>query len=305
MLKPSLSSRSCPVCATSAANAKIFVNRNIDSDKLSSYSFSSRKAPEFMSHQMVLCSVCDLVYVDEPPSIEALAEAYHKASYDSSEEANDAANSYSVAIKPILDSLQFKNCALEIGTGTGIFLEHLKIAGFTKLIGVEPSSEAIASAPEQRRSWIKLGIFNENDFEPSSMDLICCFMTMEHVRDPRMLTEAALRLLRPGGALVTVTHDYRSLVNKLLGKKSPIIDIEHMQIFSKNSISELLLRTGFAKVSVNSFSNKYTLRYWLRISPLPAVLKKFLNKCFSIPILRQRRLNINVGNIIAVGYRSL
>lgn len=298
------SSRPCPVCGTPAAQAELFIAKNIDPERLSGFSFASRKTPEYMCHQMVRCRTCDLVYADDPPPIEELAQAYHTASYDSTEEANDAANSYAMAIKPILKSLPRREFALEIGTGTGIFLEHLKSAGFARLIGVEPSSAAIAAAPEARRAWIREGMFDEGDFEPGSIDLICCFMTMEHVRDPRILTDAALRLLRPGGALITVTHDYRSIVNRLLGKRSPIIDIEHMQIFSRQSIRSLFERTGFENVSVESFANNYSLRYWLRLSPVPTPLKNLLGQIIALPLLSRQHVSLNVGNTLAVGFRK-
>jgi hypothetical protein len=54
---------------------------------------------------------------------------------------------------------------------------------------------------------------------------------MEHVLDPKVIALPAFRLLRPGGAFVTVTHDHRGRLNRLLGRRSPIIDIEHLQLF--------------------------------------------------------------------------
>ncbi len=296
-------SRSCPVCSTPSDQASLFLTENIDPERISGFSFASRKAPEYMCHRMVRCRVCDLVYADAPPPVEELAQAYHTASYDSTEEANDAAKSYALAIQPALQRLPRREAALEIGTGTGIFLDHLKAAGFTRLVGVEPSSAAIAAAPKARRAWIREGMFEERDFQPESFDLICCFMTMEHVRDPRELSEAALRLLRPGGAFVTVTHDYRSVVNRLLGKRSPIIDIEHLQIFSRQSIRAMFVRTGFENVSVESFVNRYSLRYWLRLSPLPGGLKQVLGRVIAVPMLSGRHIDLNVGNTVAAGFR--
>ncbi|RYG10453.1 MAG: class I SAM-dependent methyltransferase, partial [Burkholderiales bacterium] len=170
-----------------------------------------------MCHRLMRCTVCDLVYADQPPPAQELAQAYHQAEYDSSQEANDAAAAYRVAAQQALDRLPRQTSALEIGTGTGIFLECLKQAGFEELVGVEPSSAAIQAAPEHRRAWIREGVFEESDFAPESFDLVCCFMTLEHVRDPRVIAGAAFRLLRPGGAFIAVTHDYRSPVNRLLG----------------------------------------------------------------------------------------
>lgn len=284
--------------------AHLFLKENINPAMLSEFSFASRKTPEYMCHQMVHCPACDLVYVDSPPTVEVLAEAYHVAEYDSTEEANDAAHAYARAITPVLRQLTRREVALEIGTGTGVFLEHLAAAGFRELVGVEPSTAAIAVAPLERRGWIREGIFVEADFEPESIDLICCFMTLEHVRDPGDLARAALRLLRPGGVFLTVTHDYRSLVNRLLGKRSPIIDIEHMQLFSHDSIKELLCQAGFKKVNVASFANRYSLRYWARLAPLPSGLKNIFARLFELPWIRDKKLSLNVGNILAWGFKG-
>jgi SAM-dependent methyltransferase len=295
--------RSCPICLTPSNRAKIFHKESIDQRKINGFSYASRKEPEYMCHQLVQCLVCDLVYVDQPPAQEELANAYHVAEYDSSEEAGDAARSYIKAMRPILEKLGSRARALEIGSGTGVLLELLQAEGFAELVGVEPSSNAIAAAPEHRRSWLRAGIFRECDFEAGSFDLICCFMTMEHVQDPMLTARGAARLLRPGGAFVTVTHDYHSLVNRLMGKRSPIIDIEHMQLFSQVSIHNLFKRCGFEGIVVRPFSNRYALRYWMRLMPLPASLKRFVRKILSSSDLHKIKITINVGNTIAAGFR--
>lgn len=296
-------SRPCPVCHTGFEKAKLVIEKNIDPAKLSEFSFASRKEPEYMCHRLVQCTNCDLVYADQPPDEGELAHAYHVADYDSSEEANDAAAAYILAIQPTLAMLARRQSALEIGAGTGVFLDYLSLEGFTELVGVEPSSAAIAAAPEYRRAWIHEGMFEEKNFAPESFDLICCFMTMEHVRDPNIIAHAALRLLRPGGAFVTVTHDYRGLVNRLLGKRSPIIDIEHLQLFSKRSMRYMLERAGYTNVTVNSFVNSYSLRYWMRMAPLPYGLKHGISNLMSAFGIGRIKLGINAGNHISAGFK--
>lgn len=295
--------RSCPVCGTSSLEAKLFLENNIDPSKISDFSFASRKTPEFMCHRLVLCPSCDLIYADQPPSEDELAQAYHVADYDTSEEANDAAKSYIRAIQPTLKKIPQKQSVLEIGTGTGIFLDYLSQKGFTELVGVEPSSAAIAAAPEHRKSWIREGMFNEKDFSPQSFDLICCFMTMEHVRDPNIIARAALKLLRPGGAFVTVTHDHRGTVNRLLGKRSPIIDIEHMQLFSRGSLQFLFTNAGYSGFEAQGFVNTYSMQYWLRLTPLPMGLKKISSYLMVKAGIDQLKFGFNVGNLISTGYK--
>lgn len=298
-------SRDCPVCKTSFSQARLVVEENIDPSKLSGLSFASRKEPEFMCHRLVQCPECGLVYADKPPDEATLANSYHTADYDSSEEADDAAHSYIEAMAPTLRLLSRRGKTLEIGTGTGVFLDCLAKEGFVHVEGVEPSSKAIAAAPVHRRDWIREGMFREHDYAPESLDLICCFMTMEHVRDPLAVAEAAFRLLRPGGAFVTVTHDYNGWLNRLLGKHSPIIDLEHMQLFSSQSICYLFNKVGYVNVSTTAFANRYSFRYWLKLCPFPRFLKRAIFLFFRMIRVADRKLKFNVGNSFSAGFKPL
>lgn len=296
--------RNCPICHSDESSAELFQNENIDLAQISKFSFSSRKLPEYMCHKLLRCLNCDLVYACNPPEQLFLAEAYHKADFDSSAEGDDAALSYIKVLKPALLQLNNKLSALEIGAGTGVFLELLKAEGFEELIGIEPSIAAILAAPVHRKKWLKNEIFTENHFNPGSFDLICCFMTMEHIQDPLAAAQSVYRLLKPGGLFVTVTHDYRSWINRLLGKKSPIIDIEHMQLFSSHSITRLFMQAGFNNIKVSKFQNKYYLNYWLRLMPIPRPFKQFLIKFLNFIGLGYLRISLNVGNVMTYGVRT-
>jgi hypothetical protein len=110
--------------------------------------------------------------------------------------------------------------------------------------------------------------------------------------------------LRSGGALVTVTHDHRSVVNRLLGRRSPIVDIEHMQLFGAKSIERLFASAGFGDVGSRSFVNRYALRYWFRLAPLPAGWKRRLDRTLRRPTLVRIKVGVNVGNRLAWGFKA-
>ena len=296
--------RSCPVCGAGSDKSEPFLSDSRDEQLLSASSFASRKVPEFMSHAMVRCRACDLAYVDRPPSVEELAASYHAADYDSAQEAEDAADAYARAIEPIIGRLDRREAALEIGTGTGAFLDRLANAGFSKLVGIEPSTAAIDAAPAHRRGWIQEGIFEGSDFPAESFDLICCFMTLEHVQDPGALVSAAHRLLRPGGAFVGVTHDRRAWLNRLLGRRSPIVDVEHMQLFSQESAKRLLIGNGYADVGGASFLNRYRPSYWLRLMPMSKPIKATLTGRLRGSWADRYRVPLNVGNFMSWGFKQ-
>jgi SAM-dependent methyltransferase len=296
--------RACPICRDAAVPAEPHFDDSFREEAVTGASFASRKLPEYMSHAMVRCTGCDLVFVDRPPSQEALADNYHDADYDSAEEAEHAADSYAAAIRPVLKQLAGRmDDALEIGTGTAVFLARLQDAGFGNLVGVEPSVAAIEAALPKRKAWIREGIFVEQDFEAESFDLITCFMTLEHVREPGDLVASAFRLLRPGGAFVGVTHDYRSWVNRTLGVRSPIVDIEHMQLFSAESSKALLASRGYDRVEAKAFSNAYRLSYWMRLFPMPNALKQAVIGAVKATPLDSARIPFNVGNTMSWGFK--
>ncbi len=303
LASPLVIARTCPLCGAGPDHAEPFLSDTRDESRVSASSFASRKVPEYMSHAMVRCCACDLAYVDRPPSVASLAASYHAADYDSAEEAEDAADAYGRALGAVLASLKGRGDALEIGTGTGAFLERLGDAGFVRLVGVEPSSAAIAAAPAHRQPWIREGIFEEKNFAAESFDLICCFMTLEHVQDPGALVASAWRLLKPGGVFVGVTHDRRATLNRLLGRRSPIVDIEHMQLFSADSAKGLLRHHGYAAVDGTSFRNSYRPSYWLRLVPMPDGVKAMLTGWLRGSWLDRRRVSINVGNFMSWGFK--
>lgn len=259
--------RNCPICQTSATGLIEFLPQNIDESKIGNFSYASRKNPEYMSNHMVICSDCGLVFADTPPTEDLLSQAYHQADYDSSEEEDDASKAY--------------------------------VRGLLRAI----PKEAIDAAPEHRRAWIHHGMFLESDYQPESLDLITCFMTLEHVYDPKVVADAAFRLLKPGGYFLSVTHDYQSPVNRILGKKSPIVDIEHLQLFSKTSIIQLLKRSNFSNFGEFSFFNRYTVRYWARLFPFPQKVKAQIQSFLKSIKVDRLRISINVGNTMAWGQK--
>jgi SAM-dependent methyltransferase len=296
-----LEPRACPVCGAGAGRARLFLDACLDPARLTGASFAARKEPEFMCYRLLRCAGCATVYAAAAPPAALLARAYAAADYDSGEAAALAADTYAAALAPTLAALPRRGRALEIGTGTGALLERLLQAGFAEAVGIEPSRAAIAAAAPAVRGLIRAGVFAEADFAPASFDLIACCQTLEHVPAPRALVRACARLLRPGGALALVTHDHAAPLNRLLGRRSPIIDIEHLQLFSRPGLERLLRDAGLSPQAMHALVNRYPLRYWLRLTPLPGGLKRAVAGLLARWHLDGVRLGVNVGNLLAVG----
>jgi SAM-dependent methyltransferase len=302
-LKASLAARACPVCGSNVSKG-LLVDQKIDWQQLNEFAFASRKDPELMSWRMVRCQTCDVAYAVEAPGSATLIEAYHEADYDSSEEADFAARSYGQALAPFAKALPRRDSAMEIGAGNGAFLAQLIAMGFGQVVGYEPSVAAIALASPQIKPLIVNEIMDPAKIAPQSFDFVGCFQTLEHVRDPLQIARDVHKILREDGMVAFITHNYRGTLNRLLGRRSPIIDIEHLQLFSLPSIRALLENSGFSGIKVMPFWNRYPLRYWMRLLPLPLTRKRALIGLANRTGLGGIPVAANVGNMLSIGYKS-
>jgi SAM-dependent methyltransferase len=294
--------RACPVCGTTS-QSRVFAPANIDMDKLDSYAFASRKLPEYMHHRLLACGGCDLLYASPVPSTNELSQAYNDAAFDSSEEARWASCTYTSFLPSIMRKLPSRHGALDIGTGDGVFLEQLLAAGFSGVLGIEPSLAPIAAAAPEIKPLIKHDIFRPEDYREESFSLITCFQTIEHLSEPLDMCRSAFKLLRPGGALFLIGHNRRSFSARVLGKKSPIFDIEHLQLFSPVSGKNLLERAGFSNIELRPILNRYPLHYWLKLFPVPNGLKLRLIALLKKIKIGYLPLPLPAGNMAVIGYK--
>lgn len=254
-----------------------------------------------MHHQFLLCGSCDLVYASPVPDLSNLQSSYEQAAFDSQKEAGLAAKTYANAISKFTSQLPDLDGALDIGTGDGAFLAELFAKGFTHVRGIEPSTAPIEAADPQVRKWIDHGFFTPGRYARSSFSLVTCFQTIEHVDDPFGLTSEAHELLKPGGILCLVGHNRRALSAKILGRRSPIFDIEHLQLFSPESFKNLLVKAGFSSVRVTPIWNRYPLSYWTRLFPLPLAIKRPLISLLNATGLGKIMIPLPAGNLMAWG----
>ena len=128
-------------------------------------------------------------------------------------------------------------------------------------------------------------------------------MTMEHVYHPLNVLKKSYSCLKKNGFIALVIHDVDFILHKILKKKSPIIDVEHLQLFSKKTIIYSLKKVGFKNIETQYIKNSYRIVYWISLLPIPKFFKSFIIKVLIILGLSNVRLGINVGNILVVAYK--
>jgi 2-polyprenyl-3-methyl-5-hydroxy-6-metoxy-1,4-benzoquinol methylase len=145
---------------------------------------------------------------------------------------------------------------LDVGCSTGMFLRTLADAGLSRLHGVDLSELHCAYV----RDTHGIACDTSLDLVPDdAFDLVTCYAVIEHTGDPSGLVEAMKRKLRPGGKLMILTPNYRSLYRKLAGPSWVwLIPPVHLQYFGNASLATLLKRSGMEiLVNTSNYSSTY------------------------------------------------
>ena len=294
--------RPCPLCG-STDRSRVFATSNVDLAALDDFAFASRKLPEYMHPRLIECGGCGILYGSPVLSQDTLETAYECADFDSGGEARYASITYAAHARRIAPRLPDLRGALDIGTGDGAFLEALLQLGFRDVEGVELSKAPVAAAKTHIRPLIRVGAFRGSDFPGGSFSLVSCFQTMEHVPDPLGTARAAYGLLKPGGAFLMAVHNRKSASARLLGRRSPIFDVEHLQLFCPATARLLLKRAGFRTVLVATLWNRYPIHYWTKLLPLPNRIKRPLLARLRRSRLGLASLTLPPGNLICFGFK--
>ena len=137
---------------------------------------------------------------------------------------------------------------LDLGCGHGAFIYFLRQAGYCNVVGVDVSPEQVAEALRLDIEGIREGDLLETlrNLPKHSQDVVIAFDVIEHFTKDELLpfVDEVFRVLKPGG---------RWLIHAPNGE-SPFVgairygDMTHEQAFTRVSISQLLLSSGFSRL---------------------------------------------------------
>lgn len=265
----------CAICETDTPEHEMYPER-LGPDAATPARFSARRVPDRTHYRIVRCRKCGLVRSDPVLPASEVQSLYEDSSLNYSQEIPYARATYGRYLRECLHLVSDRKRLLEVGCGNGFFLEEALTCGFTEVHGVEPSRHAIDLASPEVRNCIHQGTFQDGMFPAGYFDVLCAFQVFDHIAYPNQMLQACRRALRPGGIALFINHDASMWTNRVLGERSPIIDIEHAYLYDRGTMAEIFRKNGFEVVNVFSVENRYPLYYWCTMSPLPAGLKRRL-----------------------------
>ncbi len=289
----------CLFCDKNEKLKELYPKTFQDSD-LTPAVFSARRTTEHFHYRMVRCENCRLVFSRETLSDNDLQELYSESAVTFTDQMDVLRRDY---WRP-LDRFQFRlkgGSAIEVGCSSGFFLEELTARGVNKVMGFEPSQEAKHLARPEVKSRITSNFFmGRQSVADEKFDLICSFQTLDHIPDPKEFLQHCREVLKPGGLVYFITHNVEALQAKVLGEKSPIIDVEHIYLYSKQTLPRLLNESGFRVLDTGSVTNSYPLNYWVQMFPMKPAMRKVASGFLNGTGLGKFAPAINAGNIYSI-----
>jgi SAM-dependent methyltransferase len=291
----------CPICG-SKDDYKVIIKENFKLKDININTFSARRLPDRLHFKIVKCNKCQLVRSNPVIDSDIITELYKNSILTYQDEITNLITTYYNYLKPVLGKMSFDDNILEIGCGNGFILNFLFELGYKNVFGIEPSNNAVKKANKNIVENIKVDIFKKNLFKKDYFKFIFSFQTFDHISDPNGFLEECYKILKKGGYMLSFNHDVNSFINRLLGVKSPIIDIEHTFLYSPSTIKKIFEKNKFVVIEIKSPTSIISLKHFFWLLPLPQNLKqKIIN---SKSLFLKKNIKLKLGNLCILAQKN-
>jgi len=125
---------------------------------------------------------------------------------------------------------------LDVGCGNGSFLDMMQQLGW-EVVGVDPDGEAVSTARRIFGLKVFQGSLDDVKFPDNHFDAITMNHVIEHVYDPVILLKECHRVLKPGGVLVVVTPNIKSMGHYMFCEHWRGLEVpRHLLLFSPQTL---------------------------------------------------------------------
>ena len=296
--------RNCPACGANGGTAEKSSAQPAESlslDELKPYWRGLFQEKVFFTYDR--CGQCGLLYAPVFFDQAQLGELYSAMAPNMDAVPTDAIEATQrVYFEEATAGLGVSGNVLEIGPDVGYIVGHAaKDERFERFYLFEPNKAVhgeLAAAANGRPSTTSEDMNDLSAVPDGSVALALMVHVLDHLLDPRAMLEQIRKKLKPGGRVAIVTHNERSLLRSVMGKRWPPFCLQHPELYNPQSITRLLNSAGYGKVEVHGSKNYFPLSFMVRQAAYTAGLK--LER---VP-LPKIVLGLRLGNIMTIASNS-
>lgn len=208
---------------------------------------------------IVECKCCGFKFTNPRPTENEMGPYYKSEDYVSHSNTSKGfingiyqiARKFTLAkkLKLMLVYSPKKGALLDIGCGTGEFLNICKLNGF-QVLGIEPSTEARGLA----KSHYNLDVRQEDaieKLEENSYDIITMWHVLEHVSHLNERIIELKRILKPNGTLIVAVPNCTSLDAEIYKEHWAAYDVpRHLYHFRPQDIKQLFQKHEMSVIKI-------------------------------------------------------
>jgi 2-polyprenyl-3-methyl-5-hydroxy-6-metoxy-1,4-benzoquinol methylase len=145
----------------------------------------------------------------------------------------------------VYGALSSRSRVLDVGCGSGSYLNMLARETGAAVFGVDLSSAAASTAREEYGVEIFVGNVEDSPFLPESFDLVTAWWYLEHVPRPRRAIEKIVELMKPGAVCVIGVPNSKSLNRHLFkGRWYHLDPPRHFNLWTPEALRQLCESAG-------------------------------------------------------------
>ena len=169
---------------------------------------------------------------------------------------------------------------LDVGCARGLFLSNFVNKSSFDFLGIEPRHWICERAAKRLGNRVFCGTLKEARLPDAHFDVVTMINLIEHLPSPKDALVEVNRIMKQWALLMVETPDAGGFLTLIMGGRwFPFLEAEHNYFFTKATIKDLLSKTGFKVISIESSCKLFTLRYlFYQTTRYNKVLSRFLVK---------------------------
>ncbi len=294
-----LKSTKCAIC-NSFNNSNIVFPQRLPTHNLDASPYAPRRKRDFFHYRIVECKNCSLLRSDPLIDENELKQFYFdsECTYTDENENVPLKKTYGNYFANMLKKYNVgKESFLDIGCSNGFMLEKALEFGFKKIMGIEPSTDAIDQASPTIKPFIVNGMFNDKMFEKDSFDLITFFQTFDHIAEPNIFLQNCFKILKDDGFILAINHNAKSFSARIMGEKSPIIDIGHAYLYDLTTMKKVFEQNNFVVHNVFPIKNTVSIERLIQLLPIRSTTSEKIQKLGRLLKINKCSLKLPLGNL--------